>query len=102
MVIEFEVSYVIAASPVDLLCARFSSEIYSAMTGGVTFIDLSIDGEFSTWERHVYGVPSNLASHHSTFWPSGRSTRRRKRRQDHKLFHPHNGLLLSAITVTGN
>ena len=55
MTIEFTVSTVIAAIPLEVYDAWMSSEGHSAMTGSPARVSASVGGEFEAWDGYIHG-----------------------------------------------
>ncbi len=55
MTIEFTLSTIIAATPLEVYDAWMSSEGHSAMTGSPAIISASVGGEFEAWDGYIHG-----------------------------------------------
>ncbi len=60
MAIEFVVSTMLPATPVEVYDTWMSSEGHSAMTGSPATISGEIGGEFDAWDGYIHGKNINL------------------------------------------
>ncbi len=60
MALEFVVSTLLPATPVEVYDTWMSSEGHSAMTGSPASISSDIGGEFDAWDGYIHGKNINL------------------------------------------
>lgn len=61
---DFEVSGTVPATCEDVYTAWLSSELHSAMTGGVAVIDPQVGGSFTAWDDYITGTTLELEPFH--------------------------------------
>ncbi|MCG8700734.1 MAG: SRPBCC domain-containing protein [Bacteroidales bacterium] len=57
---SFEISTIIPSDKKTLYNAWISSERHSLFTGGAAEIDPSIGGEYTAWDKYIWGVTKEL------------------------------------------